>query len=126
MKVFSRAILYFVLILPCVSNKLHDVQKLQDDIFINGNYNKRIRGVLDQTLMVRVATNFSLISVSNILETEDAFEAMGVLSIRWFDERLLWRPEDYNGTAEVRNCTIVVRQCKGCLFFNWVHILNQK
>ena len=86
----------------CVHGEnVQDVQRVLDDYFSPSNYNKLIRGVLDQHKAVEVNLTFSLLSLTNVNEVGEMIEVMGVLYIAWVDERLVWNPADYNDTRVV-------------------------
>lgn len=80
-----------------------DVQRLMDDKFSSEAYNPQIRGQLDQTRVTDVNITFLLRFVLELDDLEETFEVLAVLLIHWNDERLVWNPEDYNGTQVVGN-----------------------
>ena len=95
-------IVLIVSILMCVHGEyLQDMQRVLNDYFSPPNYNKLIRGVLDQHKAVEVNLTFSLLSLTNVNEVGEMIEVMGVLCIAWVDERLVWNPADYNDTRVV-------------------------
>ena len=81
--------------------QIEDVQRVLDNIFTDPRYNKMIRGVKDQTKSVDVNVTFSILSIDSLNEVDETLQIMGVLYIRWRDERLIWDPADYNNTAMV-------------------------
>ena len=98
----QHQIVVIFLVLLCVNGEnLHDVQRVLDNNFAPTKYNKLIRGVLDQQKTVDVNVTFNLLSIASVNEVEETVEAMGVLYIRWVDERLAWDPTNYNDTRVV-------------------------
>ena len=91
----------FLVLLSVNGENLHDVQRVLQNHFAPPKYNKLIRGVLDQQKTVEVNVTFNLLSIASIDEVEETVEVMGVLYIRWIDERLAWDPADYNDTRVV-------------------------
>ena len=80
---------------------IQDVQRILDDYLSPAKYNRLIRGVLDQRKVVGVNLTFRLASIARINAVEETVEVIGVLYIRWIDERLIWNPADYNDTRIV-------------------------
>ena len=81
--------------------QIEDVQNVLDTVFKAPKYNKMIRGVKDQTKAVDVNVTFSILSIDNLNEVDETLEIMGVLYVRWGDERLVWDPANYNNTKMV-------------------------
>ena len=93
--------LFLTLLVLITGEFVSDTQSVLDTVFAPSKYNKMIRGVKDQTKAVSVDLSFSLTSIVNLDELKEVFETMGLLSIKWRDERLVWDPDDYNGTRAV-------------------------
>ena len=95
-----------LLVLTCFpqvfAETLDNVTDLYDSLFVHSKYNRNIRGVQDQTKVVKVGANFSLVTLVEVMEKEEAFEVMGLLYLSWTDERLVWNTTDFNGTNMVR------------------------
>ena len=60
-----------------------------------------IRDVSDQESEVKVNVTLSILSIIELNEVEETLLAMGILYIKWFDERLAWDPDDYHGTKNI-------------------------
>ena len=60
-----------------------------------------IGGVSDQESEVKVNVTLSILSIIELNEVEETLLVMGILYIKWFDERLVWDPDDFHGTEEI-------------------------
>ena len=104
MNTFDVFLLTFIssnVLSPINGGNISDVQRIFDNFFSPTVYNKMIRGVSDQEREVTVNVTLSILSIIDLNEVEETLQMMGVLYITWFDERLAWDPDDYNGTEKV-------------------------
>ena len=102
---FRRTVKHIFTLLLFVTHghgeSINDVHSVLDEVFSQKVYNKMVRGVKDQTQTIIVNSTFSLLSIVEFNEVEEALSLMGVIYMTWIDERLVWDPDDYNNTEVV-------------------------
>ncbi|XP_045199185.2 acetylcholine receptor subunit delta-like [Mercenaria mercenaria] len=94
-------------LLICIFSKLvngvsiTDIENVLETFFSPANYNREIRGKLDQSQTLDVNLSFALKNIKKLDEIEETIEVFATLFLAWKDERLIWNPNAYNGTDRV-------------------------
>ena len=104
----ERKLTYFYIFLLCsiLSRKgaattynLSDVENLHHDLL--QNYNKDIRGSIDQTARTPVNVTFFVRSLNSFDQVSGLFSMLGYLETQWADSRMIWTTSSYNGLSYV-------------------------
>ena len=76
-----------------------DTEKLYSDL--QKNYNKNIRGTLDQSKPTNLGFIFHAAHLVAFDEVTATLSLMGYFTILWQDQRMVWNITDYNGIESI-------------------------
>lgn len=75
---------------------MNDEMNLQSALL--SGYKSRLRPGTDRTIPLNVSVSFHLSFIKEFNEHSGKFSVNGVFILHWYDERLQWDPNSYNGT----------------------------
>ena len=86
----------FVGFLSCgvFGHSINDTNKLYKKLMTD--YNKDVRGTLDQTEPTWLSVQFHLISINSYSDVTGTFSLVGYFTFEWTDDRMIWNPTEYN------------------------------
>lgn len=84
-----------------ISQTADDVKNLMTNIFVTNSYNKLVRPITNQTHVLVVSLDFSLIGISDVDEVTEKLTTAAFLELHWSDVFFLWNTTDYNNVKEL-------------------------
>ena len=94
-------ILFAVCIFHTEAETIADVDNLLKSVFDDKVYNKKIRGKNDLSEKTEVSVRFNLHKILKFDELHGTIQFRGNIHVQWIDERLVWKPKQYNGIKYV-------------------------
>lgn len=89
----------FLLPGPSSGGTLTDYNNLYNTT-LNG-YNKDCRPVQDQSTVTNASLYFYLESIADLDEVSSKLVTVGLFTIRWTDEAIIWKPSEYGNTTSL-------------------------
>ncbi|KAL3864257.1 hypothetical protein ACJMK2_005958 [Sinanodonta woodiana] len=101
-----RYVLLVSFVLMICPLKIHaqtadDAKGILTKIFTTDAYNKAVRPIYNQNLVLNVTVDFSLIGIIEFDSQKESLTSAGYLIVDWNDYYIQWDPSDYNGTTNV-------------------------
>ncbi|KAH3797417.1 acetylcholine receptor subunit alpha-like [Dreissena polymorpha] len=75
----------------------NDAKRLYEQMFVTDMYNKWIRPVDNQSSAIDVYVNLYLLSINDLIETDEVLTTTAFLSVSWNDTFLKWDPHTFGG-----------------------------
>ena len=82
------------IICSVMGHSINDTNKLYKKLMTD--YNKDVRGTLDQTEPTWLSVQFHLISINSYSDVTGTFSLVGYFTFEWTDDRMIWNPTEYN------------------------------
>ena len=74
---------------------------LWNHFFIDNNYNKHVRPVLNMSTQTVVSISLSLVAIVDFNDVEETFTVTAILSLSWTDEFFTWEPVEFGNLNQV-------------------------
>ncbi|KAK3101715.1 hypothetical protein FSP39_005783 [Pinctada imbricata] len=99
MQLYISVLLFILVSNVCLSKSqnITVVKKLLDSIFLE--YDRDLMPFYDRTI---IPTYFVPLSIRELDEVSGTFTIIATISMRWEDPRIMWNPEKYNGTRDLK------------------------
>jgi hypothetical protein len=78
-----------------------DMKTLYNDLFTKSGYNKNIRPKEDQIQATSVSVELLLTGLHGLDEAKQQMTSVGILTIKWRDDYLIWNPSSYGGATYI-------------------------